>query len=274
MILVFNWASFKLIGAAVTNWFRWPKISAGIFLLWSIVFCGFVLRVVGLGWGFPLFLSSDELWFIEHVVRFIDSRGLNPAEFRHPYHISIYLNAIIFEWASWVFFHQPVSAVFPENPHFFYYCGRVYSALLGTLSILIGYLIGALFRRNLGIFIAFSIAFFPSFVLHSHFIKPEIPFCFFILCALYCLVRVLFTKADGDLRWACFFSAVSVAEKFPALVLIVFLIGVVVVLNFRQTDALGKTLARTLLLYGLFIVLLAPFLFFRLDQVLGGILVE
>jgi 4-amino-4-deoxy-L-arabinose transferase-like glycosyltransferase len=108
-----------------------------------------------------------------------------------------------------------------ENQLIFYYFGRMLICTIGSVIPLVAYRIGKEFKINFGIPAAIVFAFFPSFVIHSHFITPDIPITLITLLVILFAIKYLNEEKLIYLYLATIFSAINTAEKYPGLLSIV-----------------------------------------------------
>ena len=169
-----------------------------IFLGISIIFIlGIFVRLYGIQFGFPGFFRPDEEYYVYTIFQ-MDTGDLNPHFFYYP-SFYFYLNLVI--WRAYVllklFIHQfdPNSSFgtfAQQNTQTMYLIGRYVGAILGSLTILITYLIGRRFYGVLaGVLAALFLAFNPVHSLNSHFFKSDIATAFFMTLSLYFMVKYL-----------------------------------------------------------------------------------
>src|SRR5690242_20594843 len=107
-----------------------------------------MLRVVGSDWGFRFLLHPDENVVANMPVDMAQRSSWDPAEYNHPDHFDIYASAVIHHAASHVLFHQPLTETFKEHTLTYYRLSRIFVALLGTLCILVAWLLGREYTEN------------------------------------------------------------------------------------------------------------------------------
>jgi hypothetical protein len=92
---------------------------------------------------------------------------------------------------------------------------------IGSVIPLVAYKIGKEFKINFAIPAAIVFAFFPSFVIHSHFITPDIPITLITLLVILFAIKYLNDEKLIYLYLATIFSAINTAEKYPGLLSII-----------------------------------------------------
>ncbi|MGD6831808.1 ArnT family glycosyltransferase [Sutcliffiella halmapala] len=251
-------------------------------ILFSIIAVAFLLRIIGTGFAAPLITESDEGAIIKPVVHMATNMTLNPEMYNRPDHIMIYLNFIILNILSFVKFGSSIASTFQENTFFFYQSARMVTAVIGTVSIYIVYLIGNEFKRKFGLVAAALFAVFPSYVHHSHYVSPDVPITLFTLIIILSCIRFLKTENPKYLLLGTFFCAVNTAEKYPGLTSTA-LIGIVLTIvalphireNFRK--GVFQLLKKYALYAGVFIVslfIVAPFVFLESGKVIEALIRE
>ncbi|MBD3366155.1 phospholipid carrier-dependent glycosyltransferase [candidate division WWE3 bacterium] len=162
---------------------------------------GGLLRLLGLRHGFPFIFHPDEPSVIRSAlgIRFFP----NPDHFDWP-HLYFYLNYFLYmgfsgfrNFLEALRLKPFISDIFPliwNDPLIFYYLTRLFSATLGTLTIIPLYLSGKeLFGKRGGILAASILAIFPYHVWHSHYSVIDVPMLFFFAWAVYFSIKVLFS---------------------------------------------------------------------------------
>ncbi|MBP3037894.1 glycosyltransferase family 39 protein [Bacillaceae bacterium Marseille-Q3522] len=183
-----------------------------------ILFIAFILRVIGANFGYPLLTHTDEGAIIDPVLYMTANRTLDPNMYNRPDHIMIFINFVILNIFSLLKFGGSLAAFFQENMYDFYFASRMITAVMGTLTVYIAYLIGNQFKHQFGMIAAIIFAIFPSFVHHSHFITPDVPVTLFTLIIIYFSIKYIKTREKKYLIIATFFAAVNTAEKYPGLI--------------------------------------------------------
>ena len=141
-----------------------------------------------------------------------------------PDHFEIKCNAILFNIYSYIAYGQLAS----EHIFEFYAIARCFTAAWGILMIWVGYLVLEKIWRGTGLIGAFLIAFFPTFVTHSHYATPDIPLSTVFLIRIYYSFRYL---EDGDkksLALTCLFTAIACTIKYTGVVLCALIAAMVI----------------------------------------------
>ncbi|GAK54839.1 glycosyl transferase family 39 [Candidatus Vecturithrix granuli] len=230
-----------------------------------VLVVGIWLRWYGIDWALPHIFHPDETRLL-YAVNDISWNNLNPKFFAYG-SLPIYLLKIV-HVAS-----QTVAAWLGKPPYInFFLVGRVVSALFGSLTILLLYLLGKRgFSERVG---GLSAAFLALTVLHiqlSHFLTVDVMLTFFVVTAFYFLISLPEGRhllRDYLLSGVCI--GLALATKISALPLFgVFFVSHLFTLLDRNPSARkGRTSERSaLFLWGMFIAaLLASGLVFLLCQ--------
>jgi 4-amino-4-deoxy-L-arabinose transferase-like glycosyltransferase len=248
-------------------------------LLLLIIALGFLLRVWGANWGFPLLLHVDEPVIAENAYRMASNHSWDPDFYGRPNHVSIYLHALVFQGISYLKFKAPLAASFPQHILFFYLASRLLTALLGTITIGVAYLIGKEYSTRIGLITALLFSLFPAYVVHAHFITPDIPLTLFVSLVILFTVRYIKNPSPPVLMGSGFFSAVATAEKYPG-ILSCGLIALAILAARPQgpgwTTPRGrmKACGIAILSFGLALALVSPYLLIHYQKVMSSLILE
>jgi 4-amino-4-deoxy-L-arabinose transferase-like glycosyltransferase len=162
--------------------------SAGFlqFCLIASVFLGaFALRVWGINFQVDTFFHQDEAYIVEIARGMIKTWDFNPHFFQVP-SFYIYLQALAY---NLIFVFGFIFGTFfsldslPDA--FFIYGGRLLSAFLGSLNVIVVYSLGKrLFSRTTGYLAAAFLAVLLVHVQHSQIISTDTPLALFISLAM------------------------------------------------------------------------------------------
>lgn len=169
-----------------------------VFLIFALAF---VLRIWGITFGLPGTDHGDESEVVNHAVRF-GSGDLNPHRFQYGslfqyilfvfYGIYFLLGYLLGQYSS--LHHFALS--FIQDPTVFYLIARVLSAVFGTATLLVIYLMGKRVKdKNVGIVASLFLAFNYQHVIHSHYCTVDITMTFFFTLAVYQCI-LLFERDD------------------------------------------------------------------------------
>lgn len=238
---------------AINEISQWFKANLYAILLSAIIIAGLALRLWGNGFGLPNLYHPDEDALIMPALQIIRSGDLQPTRLEygslHIYFLSAVSAAIyvllardgrieavdqlsIYERNSY-----PAIYEFPE----FFQGGRVVSALFGIATVLLIYMLGRrLGGQRLGLIAAALAAFLPDLVRHSHFATPDTPLVFWIVFALYLIIRA-YDGWEQDNLWAFagagFVCGLAASTKYSGILLAIPLV-LVPILRVRRLDAL------------------------------------
>lgn len=198
----------------------------GKFELWhfgalAIIFAvAVILRVTGAGWGMPYNnLHPDEAFIYGDAYQCALNRNFEVRQYYRPNHVSIKLNTLLYIGIQELYFapqgQNDFALNFGENFALFATASRVLTALLGVGVVLLSYFIGLFWGRKQALFAALLFAVFPSFIEHSHYMTPDMPLLFFLMCVLYTALRYQRKPSVSGLFWMSFFTALATCEKYP-----------------------------------------------------------
>jgi 4-amino-4-deoxy-L-arabinose transferase-like glycosyltransferase len=193
------------------------KRTTGYLLL--IVAAAFLVRIIGLRFGFPYLLHPDEPTAVRRAL-LIFRDGLNPRWFAMP---SFYLYLLHYSfrahWAVSTLFESP--ALLPHlrpDPLPYYLIGRVWSVLAGTATVLLIYRIGKkLYSARAGLAAAFLLAVLPLHLLHSHYATVDVPVTFLVTLSFFFSASILSRRKLGYYLAAGAAAGLAAATKYNGL---------------------------------------------------------
>ena len=240
-------------------------------LLLLVVGLGLALRIIGADWGFPFLLHPDENVVANMPVAMAVRASLDPEEYNHPDHFDIYANAVIYHTASNLLFHKPLTKTFGEHTLRFYHMSRIFVALLGTLCILVAYLVGREYSEDCGLVAATLVAVFPPYVNHSHYITADIPLALFTFSVLLFTIRYLKAPSRWNLWAALFLCALSVSVKYPGVLNLPLVLAAVTYRRLDDRKLCLKELAQSLAVFTISLLAVSPYLLINFDKVVQAL---
>lgn len=180
-------------------------------VLLGVVAGGAVLRLYGLDFGLPQFLfHPDEARKSAVVKGILETGDLNPNYFRHP-------SFLLYSTAFLAKLYEIVTGVvvdLPAVPLF----GRAVSALLGSLSVLLLYLLGRdLYGQRAALTAAALLAVAPLHVFCSRYMKEDVSLIFFVLVAAILCVRTFRSRKTGLALSLAFVAGVAISAKYTGI---------------------------------------------------------
>ncbi len=155
-------------------------------IVWFLTLAGLILRFWHIGQGLPKIFYSDEGRYV-YLALNMGGGDLNPHHFFHPnlYYYLCFFGDVLYILGGLAagIFKVPSDAweLYQRDPTVFYIIGRSVSALLGTLTIPLTYLIGKkVFDQKVGIVSAFFLTFSFLHVQFSQIGNMDVPLTFFI----------------------------------------------------------------------------------------------
>lgn len=253
-----------------------------IVFLTLIFSLAFLIRRIGLKFGSPFLTHPDEWAIVEPAFSMTQNRTLDSNQYIRPDQITQLLNFFYLNVLNLIKTGKDISATLPGDKFPLYYASRVMIAVFGSLIPIIAYKIGKEGKINFSVPAALLFAFFPVYVLHSHFVTPDIPVTFFTLLIILFSLRYVRSKNTKYLYLATFFAAVNTAEKYPGLISF----GIVVFsILWVQNEKYSKQPLRILKnacieslkffgFYVFFLYIVAPNLFINYGEVIENIKTE
>lgn len=261
------------------NFFQIYKEHIFLFLIFII---SFLIRRLGLQYGFPLLTHPDEAISLDPVYNMTFNKSLNSNTFNRPDQILLTLNFVYLNLVSYFHYGKSMTHTYWENQLTFYYYGRMLICILGSIIPLVGYKIGKEFKINFAVPAAIIFAFFPSFVIHSHYITPDIPITLITMLVILFAIKYLNDEKSIYLYIATIFSAINTAEKYPGLLSIVVILATISIHVFRNDkltirDKFAELLKGGLRILGIFLLafyVVAPNIFIEFGKVIQTIQYE
>ncbi len=190
--------------------------------LLSLLALGLVLRLWGMGQGYPEFYGHvDEIGVAASIWNFFRAGTLLPTEFTYPTFYSYLTAAAI--WVSGVCGLTPGAGSLLDslvlesflNPAWAALVGRALSAGLSCLSIYLTYRLGCeAFDRRVGMVAALSMAVARVPVEQAHQALPDSAMACLAMCCFYWSWKVYCRGGWSDYLWAGVFAGLVVATKY------------------------------------------------------------
>lgn len=183
-------------------------------LLALILVAALALRLVGADFGLPYLNHPDEDALVMPAINILKTGDWAPARMEYGT-LHIYLLTAVFAGVFALLARSGRIATVDQLPLYergtipavyqfpeFFLAARIFSALLGTLFVLLVYMLGRrLGNRRLGLIAAAVAAFLPAIVVNGHFATPDTALMFWVALALTLLLRV-YDDWDADSGWA------------------------------------------------------------------------
>jgi hypothetical protein len=251
-----------------------PVRAAHIAILAVLMAAGLGMRIYKADWGFPLLLHTDEYAITTFPPQMAAHNSIDPIDFERPNHSSIYLNSIVYGLASHLKYHAPLQDTFADHENAYTLISRLLVAVMGVLSILVAFLIGAEFHPRFGVFAALLFTLFPQFVEHSHYATPDISQTLLFQGVMLFAIRYLRTRSAADLLYACACAAFASSEKYPGILSLSSVAAALIIVHRKDKEKLLLMSARAGLDYAVCLFLAAPFLYIRPHLVLLNLVSE
>ena len=187
-----------------------------------VVFIGLMIRLWGSDWGLPHPFHPDEGKLVKRALSF-GKGDLNPHFFVYP-SLTMYVMFFIYGCyyvVGWLVGHftSPNDLIieFAVNPQNFFLFIRWLSALLGTLTIWLTYLIGQkLYSRGVGLLAAVFLTFNYLHVMYSHYLMTDVPATFMIMLTFWFSIGIAETARLKYYVTAGLCAGFAISVKYPA----------------------------------------------------------
>ncbi|MEX0993493.1 MAG: glycosyltransferase family 39 protein [Solirubrobacterales bacterium] len=187
----------------------------------AVLALAFVLRVWGIKQGLPYVYNVDEASnFVPSALSFFFTDSLNPHYFVNPPAFSYLLHVVLAFWygGGWPFgAGHDVAHAYAVDPTSVFVVARMTSAVLGTATVAVVYLIGKrLYDRRVGLIAAalMAVAFLPVF--YSHLALNDVPALLPLTVSIYGSAGVLTRGRTSDYLLAAVALGFAAATKYTA----------------------------------------------------------
>ena len=148
-----------------------------------------LLRFWALPHGVPFSVQVDEPEVMVRAVRMMKTGDLNPHFYDYPT-LYMYVQAGVATARFLVGAMQGEWASLAQAPHeAFYVWGRAVTAIMGTATVWVLFLIGMRWGRQTALLAAVMFAVMPLHVRESHFVLTDVPVTFFVMLAVLLSLR-------------------------------------------------------------------------------------
>ena len=196
-------------------------------LLLIIIFLAFLLRIYGITFGLPYLYNPDEPAFVDPALSF-GSGDFNPHWFGHPGSSLMYLLFLLY---SAYFVIGFLLGIFPNiesfeqlyltDPTTFYLIGRTTAVLFGTFTVFIVYLVAErIYAKKVGVIAALFLSVSLLHVIHSQFIRTDVPATFFIIISFLFSLLILEKNQLKYYILAGIFGGFAIATKYTSGIII------------------------------------------------------
>jgi 4-amino-4-deoxy-L-arabinose transferase-like glycosyltransferase len=176
-----------------------------------------VLRFWALGAGIPYSLGVDEPEIMHRAVQMMKAGDFNPRFFDYPgFYIHVQLVVACFRFLAGATageWHSLAQA----SPNDFYLWGRAVTALLGTATVLVLYLIGTRWGTRYAALSAGLLAVMPMHVRESHFVLTDVPVTFFVVLTMLLSLRAQEAGRLQTFAVAGASAGLAAATKYPGI---------------------------------------------------------
>ena len=117
------------------------------------------------------------------------NRTLNPNNFKRPDQILYILNFVYLNIISFIKTGHSFAASYQTDPYSYFVYSRLMIVVFGSLIPIVAYKIGKESPINFAVPAALLFAFFPLYVLYSHYVAPDVPITFFNLVIILFSIR-------------------------------------------------------------------------------------
>lgn len=195
-----------------------------VLALLAIVLTGFVLRVWGVSFGLPFTYHMDEGFEVNRALQLangsFDFSRIAKGGYFYVLFIEYGFLFVLMKVSGFVDTTRDFALWFVNDPSIFYLVGRVTTAVIGTLCLVLTYRLGEKYQsRGVGLLAALMLCVNILHAQHSHYITVDIPLTCLCLAAMLCIFNVADGKAVRNYFWAALFIALAATTKLPGILL-------------------------------------------------------
>lgn len=250
--------------SAVQSWSA-PRALRGPWRVPVLLFClAMAIRLWGLSFGLPDVYSSDEINKRDTALHLAEKRFVHRTS--HP---SFLYNSLF------VIFSLAKSFTPEWSKAQYLYAGRVWMAILGSLTVVALYRLGTLWGPRIGFQAALLLAIVPLHTAASRYIKEDVPLALMTTVTILLIAVYLRQPSRPALSAAALFTGISFSTKYSGLLMILpLLLSVLVAARRarRQHHALLFDLGLTIMMFWVGFFLISPIYLVYPDSLLSGVL--
>lgn len=207
------------------------------FSLLAVVVGGTLVRFVGLDFGLPLTIKSDEPIVVNGAMEMIERRSFEPDRFQWPNHLGIMATYLAYVFVTPLWHGILAEQAINELPiGYFYFVARAVTAVFGVVGIVLAYFIGKRFHRVAGVFAAAFVAFLPAYVKESHYATPDIVLTTSVLAVVLAAMVYVDKPRMSWLLVTSALTALAIMAKYPGALGTVIIAAVVIAAAVRDRD--------------------------------------
>jgi 4-amino-4-deoxy-L-arabinose transferase-like glycosyltransferase len=189
------------------------------FLLFLLAFG---LRAWGTRFGLPeYFYHPDEHAIVDRATAILKTGDYNPHWFNYP-STYIYIQALTYIPYFLISAARGFGDRIPSfTPYGFYFAGRLMTALVGALTVLLVYVLGRrMFDRKTGLISSLLLTFSLLHAVHSHYVTADVPVAFLIILSFLFSYLAMDKGATKYYILAGLFAGLATSTKYPAFIAI------------------------------------------------------
>ena len=242
--------------------------------LWAAILGGAIVRFVGIDFGLPLTIKSDEPVVVNGAIEMIERRSFEPDRFQWPNHLGIMATYLAYVFVTPLAHGMLAEQAISELPiGYFHLVARSVTATFGVAGIVLAYFIGKRFHRLAGLFAAAFVAFLPDYVRESHYATPDIVLTTTVLGLVLAAMVYVDKPRVSWLLVTSAITALAIMAKYPGALGTVVIAAVVIATAIRDREWLRivKHGFTAVFAVGGFLFLFSPVLFTNRHQVLRAL---
>ncbi len=236
-------------------------------ILLSILLGAVLLRFLGLKFGLPVPVFSDESHHINVAVSF-GSGNLNPHIFKYPtlwmYVLFAAYGALFAVWSGLGLLHSTAdfASLFVWSPAWFYLTARIVTAVAGVITVIFVYLAARTHyeSRRAGWVAGGLAAFCPYLIYYGHQAKPDTMMTALVAAAIYFLIVHQKSGSPRPFYLGCALLGLSCSTQYTAAVAVPYLFFAGILSGSADASSRIKKILRGGFLVVTFFFLASPFI--------------
>ncbi len=218
---------------------------AYLVVLCLLIVLAFGVRCWGARFGLPEYsYHPDEHAIVDRATAMLQTGDYNPHWFNYP-STYIYIQALSYIPYFLISAARGFGDRIPgSTPYGFYFAGRLMTALIGTLTVLLVYLLGKrIFDRRTGLLSSLLLTFSLLHTVHSHYVTTDVPVAFFVTLSVLFCYSAMHNGGGKYYALAGLFAGLAASTKYPAFVVILpVLVASMVTARWGKWRSLGQRL--------------------------------
>lgn len=240
--------------------YRYHVNKTDMIVVISAMLVGGCLRLVGYDWGITSIFQPDEGKLVRPAIDMAMAKCPYQNNFYYPSQIfSKFAAVLIFIYGRCT--GAEINYALPQA-HFIF---RIITAVVGTATIFVCFLIGNYFKKHLGAILAVLVSVYPLYTLMAKQVTGDVPVFFFLSLTMLFSLRYMEEKRNVFIVFMTMGAALATLEKWHGAVGIGY-IGFIVLLNSKHIKEILSKGILAIGTYAVWIMALSPNMIFNMKS--------